>query len=191
MSIEIIPHRHSWKADFRKLAESIRHIVGDTAIRIDHIGSTAVSGLAAKDRIDIQITIKSVHDFAELESRLTRGGFIRAEHVTEDHTPSGCESDPGQWQKQLYRAPENTRPMNLHVRVAGKSNQRYPILFRDFLRSDKATADLYGQVKQQLALHCDEVDTYCTIKDPVCDLIMLSAENWALKNDWSLPPTDA
>jgi hypothetical protein len=46
-------------------------------------------------------------------------------------------------------------------------------------------------VKQQLALYSDNIEAYCNIKDPVCDLIMLSAQNWAIANKWQMPESDA
>ena len=54
--VEIIPYQSAWIVDFREIAARLRYSLGDLAVRIDHIGSTAVPGLAAKDVIDIQIT---------------------------------------------------------------------------------------------------------------------------------------
>jgi GrpB-like predicted nucleotidyltransferase (UPF0157 family) len=189
--IKISPHSKNWKLEFQNLAATIRNLVGDTATRIDHIGSTAVEGLCAKDKIDIQITVASAADFALLKEKLESGGFVHASENSFDHIPAGCQLDESHWQKQFYRAPEGFRAMNLHVRVSGKENQKYPLLFRDFLRSDKVAAEHYGKVKQQLALHCDGIEAYCDVKDPVCDLIMLSAQSWATAKGWHLPESDA
>ena len=58
--LEIVPYKRSWPSEFRKLASLLRQGLGDLALRIDHIGSTAVPGLAAKDVIDIQITVAAL-----------------------------------------------------------------------------------------------------------------------------------
>jgi len=55
--IEIVDYRASWPREFREIAQAIRSGLGDLALRIDHIGSTSVPGLCAKDVIDIQISV--------------------------------------------------------------------------------------------------------------------------------------
>jgi GrpB-like predicted nucleotidyltransferase (UPF0157 family) len=189
--IEIVPYSIDWKLQFQNLATTLRNLLGEIATRIDHIGSTAVEGLCAKDKIDIQITVASADDFAVVKQRLEIGGFVQVGENSFDHIPSGCQLDETHWQKQFYRAPEGLRAMNLHVRASGRANQKYPLLFRDFLRADKVAAGHYGKVKQQLAKYCDGIEAYCDIKDPVCDLIMLSAQSWAAKNNWHPAESDA
>ena len=54
--IEIVPYQETWVEEFKAQGIRLRKITGDSALRIDHIGSTSVPGLAAKDVIDIQIT---------------------------------------------------------------------------------------------------------------------------------------
>ena len=58
--IEIVEYRKSWSQDFRDIARTIRHGLGGLALRIDHIGSTSVPGLCAKDVIDLQITVDAL-----------------------------------------------------------------------------------------------------------------------------------
>ena len=57
MMVTIVPYKPSWPGEFHELADLLRGSLGDLALRIDHIGSTAVPGLAAKDRIDIQVEV--------------------------------------------------------------------------------------------------------------------------------------
>ena len=59
--ITIIPYRSAWSEEFAAFGGSLRQALGEIALRIDHIGSTAVTGLAAKDIIDIQITVQRYH----------------------------------------------------------------------------------------------------------------------------------
>jgi GrpB-like predicted nucleotidyltransferase (UPF0157 family) len=142
--ITIIRHSKEWKSEFQHLAGLLRNLLGPTAKRIDPIGSTSIDGLCAKDRIDIQITVASAEDFPEVKNKLEGGGFVQAPENLQDHIPTGSHLDETQWQKQFYRAPEGLRAMNLHVRVSGRTNQKYPLLFRDFLRSDQIAAELSG-----------------------------------------------
>ncbi|MGH2482027.1 MAG: GrpB family protein, partial [Ktedonobacteraceae bacterium] len=55
--ITIVPYDTNWPAAFIEVARPLRAALGDLALRIDHIGSTSVPGLAAKDIIDVQITV--------------------------------------------------------------------------------------------------------------------------------------
>jgi GrpB-like predicted nucleotidyltransferase (UPF0157 family) len=75
--------------------------------------------------------------------------------------------------------------------VTGRANQRYAVLFRDYLRANPAMAVAYGQVKLALAAyHADDVEAYYAIKDPVCDVIMGGAEDWAATTGWVPGPSD-
>ena len=71
----------------------------------------------------------------------------------------------------IEAAEQAGRRVNLHVRVAGRANQRYPLLFRDYLRANAVAREAYAEVKRELArLHPADVDAYYAIKDPVCDI---------------------
>jgi GrpB-like predicted nucleotidyltransferase (UPF0157 family) len=76
------------------------------------------------------------------------------------------------------------RPTNTHVRIAGRANQRYPLLFRDFLRAHPSYAKSYGELKKRLAANLANSRTYPDVKDPAVDLIYHAAENWATRICW-------
>ena len=58
--IEIVPYNPKWPTRFLEIAEQLRATFGAAALRIDHIGSTSVPGLAAKDIIDLQVTLREL-----------------------------------------------------------------------------------------------------------------------------------
>jgi GrpB-like predicted nucleotidyltransferase (UPF0157 family) len=71
------------------------------------------------------------------------------------------------------------------VRRAGGANGRYALLFRDYLRAHDLAAAAYAQSKMALARHAPaNWDLYYDIKDPICDIIMAGAENWASTTGW-------
>jgi len=76
------------------------------------------------------------------------------------------------------------------VRVQGRANQRYALLFRDYLRANPATAAAYAELKRRLAQHLADPDTYPDVKDPAVDLIYLAAEAWASSTHWQTGPSD-
>lgn len=190
MGIKIVPYDQSWPAEFRHIGAPLQEALGNLARRIDHIGSTAVPGLAAKDIIDVQVTVAEL-DAAALAAALAPLGYTLAAAISGDHMPPGRHDPPQEWRKLYFRAPEGQRRTNLHVRQAGRANQRYALLFRDYLRADPLAAAAYGQVKEALArLHPADMDAYYDVKDPVCDIIMAAAELWALTTAYTPGPLD-
>ena len=181
--ITIVPYQSTWRDEFLTIGGALRLALGDLALRIDHIGSTSVPSLAAKDLIDIQITVHNLDP--AVEHALCGAGYERRVNITQDHVPPGYQDDTSDWVKWFFRPPMNQRPTNVHVRVAGRANQRYALLFRDYLRSHPSSAQAYAQVKTALAqYHAHDVDAYYAVKDPVCDLIMGGAELWAATTHW-------
>ncbi len=189
--LTIVPYHDSWPRDFRELGEQLREALGSLALRIDHIGSTSVPGLDAKDIIDIQVTTAEL-DPGPIAASLVPLGFTLREDITRDHLPAGAASDPAEWTKLYFRPSQDMRPMHLHVRQAGRANQRYPLLFRDYLRANPPAAGSYALIKRELIrLNDGDVDAYYAIKDPVCDLIVDAAERWAVNTGWKPGPSDA
>ncbi|WP_434626885.1 GrpB family protein [Chromobacterium sp. CV08] len=175
-AVTIIPHQSRWADEFEAMAERLRAALGDLALSIDHIGSTSVPGLAAKDVIDIQITVAELDE--AVANRLQDAGFER-KPFNRDHLPPGSDAAPEQWRKFFFREPEGLRRAHIHVRRAGSANQRYALLFRDYLRAHPATVDAYGELKRRLAAGLADPDSYPDVKDPAVDLIYLAAEQWA------------
>lgn len=183
--IDILTPRSIWAADFAALKASILAAI-PPPLALHHIGSTAVPGLCAKDVIDIQITVADLSAFDDAAMR--RHGFMPRPALL-DHDPPGRALPEAERAKRFYRGPG--RAANIHVRATGRFNQRYALLCRDFLRSHPDAASAYGAVKQQLAARfATDVDAYYDIKDPVCDIIMAGAEEWAARIGWTLPPSD-
>jgi GrpB-like predicted nucleotidyltransferase (UPF0157 family) len=177
--IEIVPYNPHWPAEFERIAGAIREAMGDLAVRIDHIGSTSVPGLAAKDVIDIQVTVRDL-DADAITSALATIGYTQPHGFLFDHIPPGADEDPGQWKKLMFKPPEGQRRTHLHVRQLGRPNQRYPLLFRDYLRANPNAAEAYSRIKVALArLHPDDLDAYYDVKDPVCDLVIDAANLWS------------
>jgi GrpB-like predicted nucleotidyltransferase (UPF0157 family) len=188
--IAIVPPDPRWPAEFQALAGPLRAALGGRALRIDHIGSTAVLDLPAKDIIDIQVTVAALD--AGIAAALAPLGYTRIPTIDRDHQPPGHTDPPADWAKQIYRPPAGQRPTNLHIRQAGRANQRYALLFRDYLRVDAPAREAYAQIKAALARrHPDDGDAYYAVKDPVCDLIMGAAERWAAATDYTPGPSDA
>jgi GrpB-like predicted nucleotidyltransferase (UPF0157 family) len=161
------------------------------ALRIDHIGSTSVPGLAAKDVIDVQITLRDFSCTPQLVSTLGSLGYTLVPEITADHLPPLYQGPDMDWEKRYFRPPANQRPTHLHVRALGRPNQRYPLLFRDYLRTHLVASVAYAQIKTCLSQrHPDDRDFYYDIKDPICDIVIDAAEDWARTTSWQMGPSD-
>lgn len=183
--MQIVAADAGWPGQFALVARQLRPCL-PAAAQVHHIGSTAVAGLTAKDVIDIQVTVAAL-DALDSE-RIAAAGFI--EKSAGDHAPAGKILPAADLAKRFFRfAP---RAAHIHVRVTGRFNQRFALLCRDYLRARPAVAAAYGQFKQRLALHLGAAgEDYANIKDPVFDIIMIAAEQWAATTGWRLPPPDA
>ena len=179
--LAVLEYDSSWPARFEAIAQDLRQGLGSAAATIDHIGSTSVPGLAAKDIIDIQVTVVDL-DAADAWPHELIDGVVRTQRGSaQDHVPPG-RSDAHQWAKHFWSG----RGVHIHVRELGRLNQRYALLFRDFLRADEVAADAYGALKRALAAVArGDWDAYYTVKDPACDLIIAGAEEWALRTAWA------
>lgn len=184
--IEIVPYGPAWARRFQKTGVALRKALGERALAIHHIGSTSVPGLAAKDVIDVQVTVAdfdlSYRPFLE-DLGLTFRGDIRA-----DHLPPGTVLAPEELEKRYFTGDS----LHVHIRVADRFNQRYALLCRDYLRTHPGAASAYAEIKRQLARYFpNDVEAYYAVKDPVFDVIMAGAEDWAEMSDWQQAPTDA
>lgn len=188
MPIEILPYKPSWPLEFQDFAQELKAALGATALAIHHIGSTSVPGLAAKDIIDIQVSVASFD--AILLEKFKSLDLLYREDIQNDHCPPGMVLKPGELEKRYFQQVQ--RPINIHVRSEGRFNQRYALLCRDYLRTHSMAANAYAEIKQQLAHYFpDDAEAYYAIKDPVFDVVMAAACEWSELSNWKPADSDA
>lgn len=152
---------------------------GAAALRIDHIGSTAVPGLAAKPIVDIQISVAAFEPLEAYRDPLLRLGYRH-------------RADNPERTKRYFREPAGRRRTHVHVRVAGSFSEQLPLLLRDFLRADATAARELGDVKRRLAERFrDDRSGYTEAKTPYVWDLVRRADAWAQRTGWSPGPTDA
>ena len=186
--IEIVPYNLNWPQWFLEAKLLLDKSMGDLALSIDHIGSTSVPGLGSKNRIDIQVTVAEISDSLKmkLDEKLTLAGFSQTRYES-DHRPAGDQSQESHWKKFYLSGTHKELAFraNIHFRAIGSANQVYPLLFRDYLREHAHARDTYYQLKKILADYLgDDSEAYTNAKDPGCDLIMISAREWAKSIGW-------
>jgi dephospho-CoA kinase len=154
----LAPADPAWADQARRIVARVTTACGARARRVDHIGSTAVPGLDAKDAIDIQITAESLPVADELAGVLLSAGYPRIEHITADVAKPGARStvecydhsdDPALWQKRIHASADPGRPTYVHLRVGGWPNQQFALLFVDWLMANPDVRDEYLAVKRK------------------------------------------
>jgi dephospho-CoA kinase len=143
---ELVPYQPTWPDDARRIIKRIEMACGAKALRVDHIGSTAVPGMDAKDVIDIQVTVASLDVADDINDALAKVGYPRLEHITSD-TPH--TEDPAMWRKRIHCAADPGRPANIHVRVDGWPAQQLALLFVDWLAANPGAREDYLAAKRR------------------------------------------
>ncbi|MFJ2738642.1 GrpB family protein [Streptomyces sp. NPDC087440] len=190
----LVPYSPAWQPQGRALTQELLAALAPLAERVEHIGSTAIPGMAAKAVFDLQV---SVADLAAAEAAfaepLAARGF-RLSPYRNDHVPAGLDDDPANWTKRLWtrRSEDGASAVNLHVRRTGSPNERLALLFRDWFRAHPEAIPSYARFKQSLADAVDSTGVYADVKDPVVDLVITVAEPWAAQTAWkpTAPSTD-
>jgi GrpB-like predicted nucleotidyltransferase (UPF0157 family) len=179
-----------WPRRADALIASVMAMADGTVERIEHIGSTSIPGMAAKNVIDLQASVADLDRATEvLEGPLAAIGFERLPYDN-DHVPAGLVDDPERWVKRLFaRGDHPDGRVNLHVRLIGSPNERLALLFRDWFRAHPDAVPAYAEFKRVLASEVDDVGVYSDVKDPVVDLVLFVAETWAAITDWSPQPS--
>lgn len=161
----LVTYDPAWPSIARTLLEELRGALPDREWVFEHIGSTAVPGISAKNTIDLQVQVPTLPSYEELDARIGPRGFVQAEGSRPDspgvHSdiPRGGEKvDDEVWDKRLYFLPGNP-PAILHVRRLDSPFGRYTVWFRDWLRDNDDQRDRYEDVKRQLAaMHASDRD---------------------------------
>jgi dephospho-CoA kinase len=189
MTVHIVEPNPNWADAFRMVAARLAETLGALAMRIDHVGSTAVPGLAAKDVIDVQVAVRDDEALDQVADALARAGWSPHSAIARDHGVVCTTDDPQQWVKRFFTEPTGSRRINVHIRILGHANTHYALLFCDFLRAHPAIAAAYGGFKRRASTMIDQADDYPDLKDPVCDVIYLHAMDWAGRTGWTPPPS--
>jgi dephospho-CoA kinase len=171
----------TWPEQAARLTARLAFVAGQRARRIDHIGSTAVPGLPAKDLVDAQVVVPNLATARELADDLRAAGLVRAAGRWPDIDRSGVEHD-----KEVAVDADPGRPVNVHIRPASSPAWREALLFRDWLRANEAARDAYAAMKRALAARPGaDVDTYGDAKLPWISEALGRAEDWATATGWT------
>lgn len=187
----VLPHDPKWLQEGRMWAARVREILDGLVLDIDHVGSTAVPGLAAKNALDIQALAFDLDEAEPVIDALAAAGFRHRPEKRGARPVAGYPDDPDCWDQLFFREPEGGRPVHLHVREAGTAAARVALLLRDFLRADAMACAQYGALKLGLATHVKDERAYADLKRPFVAVTLRMAEAWAAQTRWRPGQSDA
>ena len=173
-----------WPVDARRLAARVSRAAGGA--RVDHIGSTAIAGMPAKDVIDLQLTVPDMQTADDLAPVLREAGFPVAAGFDRDN-PHPDGADQRDWCQRLHQNADPGRSINLHLRVTDSAGWRWALLFRDWLTADPSVAADYLALKRSLAAaHAGEPTAagYAEAKEPWMAAAYGRGMAWAAATGW-------
>jgi dephospho-CoA kinase len=195
----LVPYDTSWPDQAGRIAARLNTACGHRAVRIDHIGSTAVPGMDAKDVIDVQVTVASLDAADELAEALTSAGYVRMPVTADESKPDARSTvadfdhtnSESLWHKRLHCSADPGRPTNVHVRVDGWPNQQFALLFVDWLAANPDAQEQYLAVKREAeraGAPDDHIADYVAAKEPWFSDAYRHAWDWGDATGWR--PTD-
>lgn len=136
--VRIVPYDSKWEGDFIAAELLLRRVLGGCVLAVEHIGSTAVPGLASKPVLDVDVIVSSLRDVPEASAALIDAGF----------EARGNRYDDDVWAFLLRCSPPQIRAY-----LCPPANQTHErrILFRNYLRQHSDIALEYSALKRRLA----------------------------------------
>jgi GrpB-like predicted nucleotidyltransferase (UPF0157 family) len=168
-AIVVEPYSSTWQAIFQEHRRRINDALGTVARRVDHIGSTAVTGLAGKPIIDIQVSVLDVEKEESYLAPLAAAGYrLRVR-------------EPGH---RMFRTPE--LHVHIHVCDTGGGWERRHLLLRDWLRHSADDRNAYAKLKTDLQKQgWETMNHYAEAKTALISEMLVRAEAWAASTGWS------
>jgi GrpB-like predicted nucleotidyltransferase (UPF0157 family) len=160
--IEVVDYDPAWAQRFRREAATIHKALGGRERLLEHVGSTAVPGLAAKPIVDILLVVNDSADERSYLSALEAAGYVLRIR------------EPEFYEHRMLRTP--ARDVHVHVFPPHAPEVRRLVLLRDWLRGNAADRDLYAATKRRLAArHWPTMQHYAEAKTEVIEALIARA----------------
>ena len=169
-AVRIVPSAPAWPARARAEMGRISAALGTAAVRLEHVGSTAVPGLAAKPIVDLQLSVAAIAHRHEYVEPLERLGYLFA--------------PAPEWPDHHFFAkpPERPRTYHVHVCQVGSRHEARHLAVRDFLRAHAGEAAAYATVKRQVvAEHPGDRLAYIAGKQAYVEALEAGALAWTVE----------
>lgn len=189
-----------WSAQAARLLARVRTALGDRVVRAEHVGSTSVPGLPAKDVIDLQVVVAdlAVVDDPAVRTALEKVGFLVPDRVWHDHDHNDADDHddananananandhPARWPKRILGTGDPGRVVHCHVRPVDSPAWRLALLFRDWWRAEGEERSAYADLKAQHVASGISASDYAQAKEPWFAQAAGRAQAWARRTGW-------
>ena len=153
-NVVVVDYDPQWEKNFQVIRGELQAALGEIAIAVEHVGSTAVPGLAAKPILDIDVVIDQASDLPEAVERLRRVGYIHEGNLgIPGRDAFGYVGKEHLQAHHLYVCPKDSREFYRHIQ------------FREYLRAHPEAREAYGQIKKEAARRFPkDIDRYMEYK---------------------------
>jgi GrpB-like predicted nucleotidyltransferase (UPF0157 family) len=159
--VEVSDYDPAWPEEFECLKSRILAALGDLVLRVEHVGSTAVRGLAAKPIVDLYVVVKGMD---EATTSLRELGYV-------------AEGELGVPGRLGFARPEGEKRHHLYICSPDHAGLETVVRFRDYMRTHGQQADEYADLKRELAgRYRDDRDAYAAAKSTFIEAVLERAE---------------
>ncbi|HIZ21011.1 MAG TPA: GrpB family protein [Firmicutes bacterium] len=175
-TVKLLPHQKEWNENAEHTIKFLKRLLGNTALDIQHIGSTSILLIHAKPIIDIAVAVHDVNDIMPyVEALKQRQQLLHEEAVA----------------GQAFFVIENgdIRTHHIHIVKWNGADWNNYINFRDYLNANPEKAMLYGDLKQKLAMQFShDRKSYTAGKQGMIGQLLSEAGIWKLKSSYLSGP---
>ncbi len=167
-TVELLPHQVMWEENAKETIAMLQDVLGETAVDIQHIGSTSIRNICAKPIIDLVISVRSFEDILEKKDALEACGVI---YRGQDH--------PGQHLFVMGDFTADTRTHHIHVVIRNSTEWINYVNFRDYLNAKPEKAAEYDRLKRSLLQNfASDRGSYTSGKQELIDKLLNEAKEW-------------
>lgn len=171
--VTLMPYQEEWKENAESAIEKLKQLLGDAAVDIQHVGSTAISSIHAKPILDLVVGVRRLDDILPY-----------VELLKQHHIIFRGKDTPGQFLFVIGDFEEDTRTHHIHVVKWNGTQWKHYIHFRDYLNTYPEKAKLYEDCKKRLALQFSaDRKQYTAGKQDLIEQLLKEADEWKLKDD--------
>lgn len=172
-TVALCAHDAIWHVQAEETIALLRRLLGDAVVAAEHVGSTAVPGLAAKPIIDIAVAVRDLRDMDPFCERLAQEGIREA-----------CQDLPGQRLFVMGDFAKNTRTHHIHAVIWDSSAWRNYIRFRDYLCAFEDKRAEYEAEKRNLAaMYPQDRTMYTQKKSAIVEMLLAQANQWVQERE--------
>lgn len=170
-TVELYPHDTRWETAAAQTIAFLKTLLGDTAVDIRHVGSTAIRGICAKPILDIAVAVRSLSEMESLAPMLEEHGVI---FRGQDH--------PGQLLFVMGDFAADTRTHHIHVVLENSTEWHNYNNMRDYLNANPGDAARYDALKRSLhSEYAGDRGKYTSGKSELINELLEKARKWRME----------